>query len=314
MNRTNLLTISMPVYERKEFFLQALESALNQTVKCKVIVIDNCSSHDYFEKTCKEKNVPYYRNDTNIGMPANFARGFELADTKFVMNLQDDDQLDPTYVEAFLEALEKHPDIDIFFPDFVRLTSKGKLPHKHTLPFGYMENGDKVIEYGIKYRLGFPYMASAIKKTIVNGFVKCDYEGSGSYDWVWIYSEADKFSFYGDSRVLYIFRDHDMQDTKKNLLYYKLTIPYIYDKILKEKVSDPQLKKEASKAAFDELVRLKSMANKKVIDDFLKKDTIFSDYLREKLKNDLLIRSLFYIPSTGVKLVYKSLRKIAAIL
>ena len=312
MDHTNLLTISMPVYERKEFFLQALESALNQTVKCEVIVVDNCSSHDYFEKICKEKHVPYYRNETNIGMARNFARGFELAKTKFVMNLQDDDQLAPTYVESFLDALEKYPDIDIFFPNFIRLTPQGKLPHKHTLPFGYMENGDKVIEYGIKYKLGFPYMASAIKKTVVDGF-HGEYEGSGSYDWVWIYSEADKFSFYGDSRILYIFRDHDMQDTKKNILHYKLTIPYIYDKILKEKVSDPRLKKEASKAAFDELIRLKSIANKKVIGDFLKKDTIFSNYLKEKLQNDILVRSLFYLPTTGVKFVYKSLMKIAAI-
>ena len=83
MRFTDLLTISMPVYERKDFFRMALESALNQTVKCKVIVVDNCSSHDYFEKVCREKNVPYYRNDYNLGMARNFARVFELADSKF---------------------------------------------------------------------------------------------------------------------------------------------------------------------------------------------------------------------------------------
>ena len=46
---TGLVTIAMPVYERKDFFREALDSALNQPVKCKVIVVDNCSSHDYFE-------------------------------------------------------------------------------------------------------------------------------------------------------------------------------------------------------------------------------------------------------------------------
>lgn len=44
MNFTDLITIAIPCYERKEFFLFALESALNQTIKCKVIVVDNCSS------------------------------------------------------------------------------------------------------------------------------------------------------------------------------------------------------------------------------------------------------------------------------
>lgn len=313
MNSTDLLTIAMPVFERKEFFLEALESAINQTVKCKVMVIDNCSSHDYFEQVCKEKGVTYYRNERNIGMAANFSKGFELSDTPFVMNLQDDDQLAPNYVEAFQAAIGEHPDIDIFFTDFIRLTDKGKLPHKHTLPFGYMANGDKIIEYGIKYRLGFPYMASAIKRTKVNGF-KCAYEGGGSFDWVWIYSEADHFSFYGDSRILYTFREHAMQDTKRNLLHYRLTIPYIYDKVLKEKVADPQLKREAGKAAFDELVRLKTHANNRVIREFLKKDTIFSNYLKEKLENDKRVSFLFRLPTPGVKFVYKALRKLAAIL
>lgn len=312
MDYTNLLTISMPVYERKAFFREALESALNQTVKCKVIVTDNCSSHDYFEKICKEKNVPYYRNDRNIGMAGNFYRGFELSDTKFVMNLQDDDQLSPIYVESFLDAHTKHPDIDIYFPDFVRLTSNGKLPHKHILPFGYMKDGQKIIEYGIKYKLGFPYMASAIKRTIVNGF-EGNLDGSGCYDWVWIYSEADKFSFFGDPRQLYIFRDHDKQDTKQNLVRYAMTLPYIYEEILKDKVSDIELKKTATKAAFDELVRLKTLVTNRDISEFLKKDTIFSNYLREKLENDKRVKFLFRLPTSGVKLVYKAMRKLAAI-
>lgn len=309
MDYTNLLTISMPVYERKDFFLEALDSALNQTVKCKVIVVDNCSSHDYFEKVCKEKNVPYYRNDRNIGMAGNFHRGFELADTKFVMNLQDDDQISPVYVESFLEAYNKHPDIDIYFTDFIRLTASGRLQHKHILPFGYMQDGQKIIEYGIKYKLGFPYMASAIKRTIVNGF-EGNLDGSGCYDWVWIYSEADKFSFFGDSQQLYVFRDHDKQDTKRNIIRYAMTLPYIYDEILRDKVSDKELKRAANQAAFWELVRLKSLADKDMIDDFMEKDTIFSHYLRKKLKTNGKLRLIFRMPQEMVRLNYRAIRRL----
>lgn len=309
MDYTNLLTISMPVYERKEFFRDALESALNQTVKCKVIVIDNCSSHDYFEQICKEKGVTYYRNDRNIGLAPNFARGFELATTKYVTNLQDDDLLSPDYVEAFVNAVENHPDLDIFFTDFVRLTPNGKLPHHHTLPFGYMENGDKVIEYGIKYKLGFPYISSAIKRTNVNGFDK--YDGGGSYDWAWLYSNANHFSFYGDSRKLYAFRQHEMQHTQKNSVHYNLSTPYIYEAILKEKTSDPELKKLAAKRAFWELVHLKSVADKDVIASFLQKDNIYSHYLKDKLENDLRLKTIFFVPQPGIDFLYRSMKKIA---
>lgn len=309
MSYTDLLTISMPVYERKDYFVNALESALNQTVKCRVIVVDNCSSHDFFKTICKEKGVEYFRNSENIGMARNFARGFELSDSKFVMNLQDDDELSPIYVESFLEAYEKHPNIDIFYPDFVRLTSEGKLPHKHVLPFGYQDNGSKIIEYGIRYKLGFPYMASAIKRTIVKGF-HGNIEGSGSYDWMWIYSEADRFSFYGDSRQLYIFREHDMQDTRRNAIRYSFSIPYIYDKILRGKVSDPKLKKIASRNAFDELFHLRAMVGGHVIDEFLEKDGIYSNYLRDKLQENMSIKVIFLCPKGIVFLVHKTLKKL----
>ena len=309
MSFTDLLTISMPVYERKDFFREALDSALNQTVKCKVIVVDNCSSHDYFEQVCKEKGVTYYRNDRNIGMAGNFAKGFELAETKYVLNLQDDDQLSPVYVESFIKAYTEHPDIDIFFSDFVRLTEEGKKPHHHTLPFGYMENGTKVIEYGIKYKLGFPYIASAIKRTKAKDSL-LKYESTGSYDWLWLYSEADQFAFYGDERPLYIFRDHDVQDTKNNSAKYILSVPYIYEKVLQEKVSDLKLKKQASKSAFWKLVHLKSVADREILKDFIDANNIYGEYLRAKLDDDSLIKTIYNMPRGVVGLAYKSLRKI----
>lgn len=308
MSFTDLLTISMPIYERKEYFLEALESALNQTVKCKVIVVDNCSSHDYFEKICKEKNVTYFRNDTNIGMAANFAKGFELAQTKFVMNLQDDDRLSPEYVESFLNAIKQYPDLDIFFSNFIRIRSNGELPHRHTLPFGYMKSGQKIIDYGIKYKLGYPYIASCIKKTIVHAF-HGDYRGSGSYDWVWVYSEADKYSFYGDSRPLYQFREHDMQDTQVNSINYFLTKPYIFGKILTKKGSNSKLRKKAARNAFWEFVRLKSVADKKVLKNIMNEDSIYSNYLKESLGKNSLLKAIYSLPPLIVKVTYKSLRK-----
>lgn len=307
MSYTDLLTIAMPVYNRKDYFLEALESAVNQTVKCKIIVVDNCSPHTYFKEICEQKGVTYYRNETNIGMSPNFNRCFELAETEYVQTLQDDDILAPNYVEAFRDAVSKHPDVDVFFTDFVRNTPLGKLPHSHVFPFGYMKNGEKVIEYGIKYKLGFPYLNSSIRRNKFTGFYT-KYQGSN--DWVWIYENADKFVFYGDSRVLYQFRQHDNQDTGNNNLNYKFTLPYIYDAILKEKTSDPKVKKLASHHAFWTLIQLKSAANKKNINDFIQQDNIFSLYLKNKLETDPWVRTIFGMPRGMVNLIYRSLRKV----
>lgn len=309
MSFTDLLTISMPVYERKEFFTYALESALNQTVKCKIIVIDNCSSHNYFEKVCKEKNIPYYRNERNIGMAGNFAKGYELADTKYVMNLQDDDLLSPEYVESFMKAVNLHPDIDVFFSDFLMVTNRGELPHHHILPFGYMGNGIEVIEYGIKFKLGFPYMTCAIKRQ--KAFNVVDMTNSiGSYDWEWIYSNADKFSFYGESKKLYKYRVHNNQDTKKGKLNYYMSLPYIYDKVLKEKVSDTKLKKLASRNAFWELILLKSMTDDNALKNILKGNSKYENYISVKLIESRMLKIIFIIPRGIVDFTYRSLRKI----
>jgi glycosyltransferase involved in cell wall biosynthesis len=307
MKYTKLLTIAMPVYERKEYFQEALDSAVNQTVKCKIIVVDNCSSHDYFRDTCVNKGITYYRNETNIGMIPNFNRCFELADTEYVITLQDDDILSPVYVESFVNAWEKHPDIDVFFTDFVRNTVDGKLPHRHVFPFGYMKNGQKVIEYAIKYKLGFPYLNSSIRRSKFTGFYT---KYAGSNDWVWIYDNAENFVFYGDSRKLYQFRQHNMQDTKNNILRYRFTLPYIYDVILKKKVVDPSIKKKAELNAFWALVQIKSIAKKNDVDEFTKQDNIFSNYLTDKLNSDRLIKTIFAMPTGLVYLIYKSLRRI----
>ena len=69
-----LVTIAFPVFERYEFFEEALNSAINQTIVTPIIVVDNGSSHSKFKNYCDKfpNKVKYYRNDFNIGMFANW--------------------------------------------------------------------------------------------------------------------------------------------------------------------------------------------------------------------------------------------------
>jgi len=304
---TNLVTIAMPVYERKDFFRKALDSALNQTVKCKIIVVDNCSSHNYFEQICKEKNVTYYRNNTNIGLAANFARGFELAETEYVLNLQDDDLLSPNYIESFLKAVNLHPEIDVFFSNYLKLTSKGETSHNYIIPFGYMKNGKKIIEYGIKHHLFFPYMSSTIKKSKAQSIE--DTKGwIGGYDWIWIYSNADRLSFFGDPNKLYYFRIHDNQIHSKEWVVHALTTPYIYDIILQKKIENPEQKRRISKMVIRNLIFIKSKSKKNELKDVLNSNNKFGEYLRLKLDNNLRLKRIFSMPRSLVQLISFAIR------
>jgi len=279
MSFTNLLTIAIPCYERKEYFSAALESALTQTVKCKVIVVDNCSSHDFFEKVCKEKGVTYYRNETNVGLYPNINKCFELSKTEYVKTLDDDDLLSPKYVESFLKAFEQHPNIDIFFSDYSILKLGEVKPHEFNFPFGYMENAKKIIEYGIKYRLGFPYMSSVIKKTKIHTDLEIKGCSTG-YDWEWIYVVADMLSFYGDPEKLYTFRIHGNQSSRDNWIYHQLTIPYIYDIVLANKTTNPKLLKITSRNSFNGLLYLKSFGDKRELKNIIQQNNKYSNYLK----------------------------------
>ena len=314
MSFTNLITIAIPCFERKEYFMTALESALNQTVHCSVIVVDNCSSHDYFEMICKEKKVTYYRNEKNLGLYPNYNMCYSLANTEYVKILDDDDLLLPNYVESFLNALKKHPDIDVFYTDYYLLESGFKLPHNEILPFGYIEKGYEIIEYGIKYRLAFPYMTSAIKKE--KAILDLDINDCiGGYDYVWVYSKADQLTFYGDSQKLHHYRMHKDKTSHINIEWSAntLTAPYIYDTILQSKISEPKLKKKISMNIFWGMVLLKSEGQKSELKKIINSENRFGKYFIIKLRDSILLRILFIMPKGVVFPIYKVLRKIGNI-
>ena len=306
MEFTNLLTIAIPVFERKEFFVEAIESALNQTVKCEVIVVDNCSSHDYFEKICNEKGVTYIRNDSNIGLFPNINRCYNLAKTEYVKVLDDDDLLASKYVESFLRAIQLHPDIDVFFTDYASVTSRGGTSHPFDLTFGYMENGIKIIENAFKCKLGFPYMTCTIKKSKAQLDLDIN-DCYGGYDWEWVYSNAHKLSFYGEPERFHIYRIHDKKASPKYWQYNVLTVSYIYDLILLPKISNTKLIRKLTKQSFRELIRIKLASNKKELRKIINSDNRYGKYLKAKLTVNIYLRIIFLLPSILIRFVFKPL-------
>lgn len=113
---SELFTITIPVFNRYDYFEQAINSAVNQTVKCKILVVDNASEHDRFSSYVKRLNNPlvsYHRNNQNIGMVGNWNKCIELATTPWVSILHDDDVLHPRFLETVLKVININPDIGL---------------------------------------------------------------------------------------------------------------------------------------------------------------------------------------------------------
>ena len=107
----NLLTIALPVYKRTDFIRKALDSAVNQTVKCRILLIDNNSPHDDFKTILDSYNNPlmkYVKTSFTVPQDENFNNCFRFAETPWVTILHDDDMLHCQFVEMTAKIFEKY--------------------------------------------------------------------------------------------------------------------------------------------------------------------------------------------------------------
>ena len=123
------ITVAIPVYERPDYVKEAIDSALNQTIKPVILVIDNASSHDGFKDivaSYKDPDIQYVRNDENVGMVSNWNRCLELPKTKWLTILHDDDVLHPEFLEKTYQFAQTKPNavavsveclVDTYIPD-----------------------------------------------------------------------------------------------------------------------------------------------------------------------------------------------------
>ncbi len=108
---TDLLTIALPVYKRTDFIREALDSAINQTERCRVLLIDNNSPHNDFKEILESYNDPYttyVRMDETVPQDENFNNCFRYCETPWVTILHDDDMLHCQFVENTRKILEEH--------------------------------------------------------------------------------------------------------------------------------------------------------------------------------------------------------------
>ena len=107
----NLLTIALPVYKRTDFIRKALDSAVNQTVKCRILLIDNNSPHDEFRtivESYKNPLMKYVKTSETVPQDENFNNCFRYAETPWVTILHDDDMLHCQFSELTQKILKKY--------------------------------------------------------------------------------------------------------------------------------------------------------------------------------------------------------------
>src|SRR5258706_9138199 len=112
------ITIAVKIYNRRDFLEQAVESALNQTVPVKVMVVEDCGPDPTLQEFIKGKfgsRIEYHRNARRRGLFDNWNACLELCRTPWLSILHDDDFLDPIFVEAMIELAKNAPSRGFYF-------------------------------------------------------------------------------------------------------------------------------------------------------------------------------------------------------
>lgn len=118
-----LLSICIPTYNRSKYLIELLESLIPQISpeteeKIEVIISDNCSEDDTYEKLKKYLNnysfIKYYKNEKNLGFDGNILKLVDLANGKYIQLMGDDDTYNNSAIQDILKELETDADLYLF--------------------------------------------------------------------------------------------------------------------------------------------------------------------------------------------------------
>jgi len=103
-------SIVIPVFNRAHLVRRAIDTALEQTVPCEVVLVDHGSTDNIGDVVRRYGNrIRYVRRDRDQGAIAAWRDGIEQASAEFVHITYDDDWLQPTFAERCERLLR--PDV-----------------------------------------------------------------------------------------------------------------------------------------------------------------------------------------------------------
>lgn len=118
-------SIAIPVYNRSDYLRQAIRSALGQTASdFEIVISDDCSTEDLRSVTNSfgDQRISHHRRTTNVGAARNHQISVSLSQGEYVVVLNSDDLLLPSYLEAAGRALDEHPEAAAVYSAMTYLT------------------------------------------------------------------------------------------------------------------------------------------------------------------------------------------------
>ena len=224
----------IPLYNKKNFILNSVNSALNQKInKFNKIIIINDGSTDggdlVINKAYKENKLVEIYDQENLGSSEARNLGVKSSKADFIVFLDADDQLHPKYLVCLYLMLSKNPKSKIFSAkhhsiyyntNLIRNTKDIKL-----LKTNIVTLNDPILNYSINQRI-FCSSGICIQRELIekNLFPKSINVGEDIYVWLKIF-EKNSLTYY-NTELIYIFKISE----NRSIELFKET-PYYLKKI-----------------------------------------------------------------------------------
>jgi glycosyltransferase involved in cell wall biosynthesis len=116
----SLVSVCISTYNRVNLLRLAIESVLSQTYSDWELIICDDGSTDStpeYMSTLGNQRIIYIRHPQHIGKSNNMRSGFEAARGKYFIKFDDDDRLDPNFLDKTINLLDQYSEVDFVSTD-----------------------------------------------------------------------------------------------------------------------------------------------------------------------------------------------------
>lgn len=111
-----LVTVLMPVYNGSNYLTESIESVLNQTFSnFELLIINDSSTDNSLEiiKSFDDSRIRLINNNQNLGQSISMNYGLDLAITKYIARIDQDDICLPYRLEKQVNYMEENPNVGV---------------------------------------------------------------------------------------------------------------------------------------------------------------------------------------------------------
>lgn len=226
------VSVCLAVYKTNpEYLRECIESILNQIYSdFEFLIIDDCPENTECEQIIKSYNdnrIKYYRNEKNLGISQARNRLLDLAQGEYIAVMDHDDISLPTRFEKQVAYLDAHPEcgvVSCWYERFPNLKVKKK-----------PENNKQIIN-ALRNSCPILHPASMLRKDVlIKNNIHYEKEFSPSEDYALWCRLIGKTEFYNIQEVLFKYRDHTSNESKKNGQKMKMATDKIRKLLLPKK-------------------------------------------------------------------------------